>query len=328
MKKFEKVFFNLLTKNAGFYMKDYYSEFHKETKWIGILDMGNVVVGVIISKDSEEDINYEEGNKYLSEAFNKPHLLNLVVLASEDYINFDGDYNIKNKVVFSLKERRVIYCSEASKSLVPILEYIVKVDTTPKREFGKYKLTYSIIIINVLIYIISAIKARNLFDIDVRTLIQMGAKVNILIDNGQVWRLITSAFLHGGLIHVFFNMLSLKIIGTQVEEIYGIKKYISIYFISIIGSSLLSYILGPNSVSVGASGAIFGLLGAMLTFAFKERKNIGKDYMMNIIQVIVINIIIGVTIPNIDNYAHLGGLIYGSIYSLILYKTIKDKIYN
>ncbi|MEN8435005.1 rhomboid family intramembrane serine protease [Clostridium septicum] len=310
MEKFEKIFYNLLTKNAGFFMKNYYSEFHKKTKWIGILDLGNSVLGVIVTGDDEEDINYREAKEYLTGAFNKPQILNSVILASGEYIENKISSN-EDKLIFSLKDRKIIYCSQSAKPLIPIIEYIVKIDTSPKDKLNKYKFTYTLIVVNILIYMISAIKAKNIIYIDIGTLIQMGAKVNPLINQGQIYRLITSAFLHGGIIHITFNMMALKIIGVQVEEIYGRKKYAVIYFLSAIGSSFLSYLFSQSSVSVGASGAVFGLLGAMLIFAFNKRKTIGKEYMMNIIQVIILNIVIGLTATNIDNFGHIGGLIVG-----------------
>ena len=152
----------------------------------------------------------------------------------------------------------------------------------------------------------------------------MGAKVNTLIDDGQWWRLITAAFLHGGLIHILFNMIALKSIGVQVEKIYGWKKYLVIYFTAALGSSALSYVFSPKSISVGASGAVFGLLGAMLIFGIIKRDIIGKSFVFNIIQVIFLNIVIGLTVPNIDNWGHIGGLILGALVAKILFKQDKN----
>lgn len=154
-----------------------------------------------------------------------------------------------------------------------------------------------------------------MFNIDIYTLVEMGAKYNILIENGEFYRLITAGFLHGGIMHLFFNMSALNIIGKEVEEVYGTKKYILIYVFSLLGASVFSYLFSKG-ISVGASGAIFGLLGAMLIFGFKNKKKIGKLYIKNIIETILLNILIGITIPNIDNFAHMGGLVLGLIISL------------
>ncbi len=318
MEKFEKVFFNSITKELKFFMRDYYSNYHNKNKWIGLLDLDEVMVGVIVVKDSDEEVDFNEAREYLAKSLNKPFILNLIILTSGEYINY-GESNY-NKLIFSLKERKIIYCSNGSKAFIPIIDYIVNIDSKRKISFKAYKVTYTIIILNILLYLIEVIKSRNLIDIDIYTLIQMGAKVNVLINSGEIYRLLTSAFLHGGIIHIFFNMSALNIIGREVEAVYGSKRYIAIYVISALGGSVVSYLFKPNSISVGASGAIFGLLGAMLIFGLKERDKIGKQYMKNILETIGLNVIIGITIPNIDNFAHLGGLILGAITSFILFK--------
>ncbi|WP_278600844.1 rhomboid family intramembrane serine protease [Clostridium tertium] len=324
MEKFEKVFFNSITKELKFFMRDYYSNYHNKNKWIGLLDLDEVMVGVIVIKDSDEEVDFNEAREYLAKSLNKPFILNLIILTSGEYINY-GESNY-NKLIFSLKERKIIYCSNGSKAFIPIIDYIVNIDSKRRISFKEYKVTYTIIILNILLYLIEVIKSRNLIDIDIYTLIQMGAKVNVLINSGEIYRLLTSAFLHGGIIHIFFNMSALNIIGREVEAVYGSKRYIAIYVISALGGSVVSYLFKPNSISVGASGAIFGLLGAMLIFGLKERDKIGKQYMKNILETIGLNVIIGITIPNIDNFAHLGGLILGAIASFILFKKKNFKI--
>ncbi|MGY5239949.1 rhomboid family intramembrane serine protease [Clostridium tertium] len=324
MEKFEKVFFNSITKELKFFMRDYYSNYHNKNKWIGLLDLDEVMVGVIVVKDSDEEVDFNEAREYLAKSLNKPFILNLIILTSGEYINY-GESNY-NKLIFSLKERKIIYCSNGSKAFIPIIDYIVNIDSKRRISFKEYKVTYTIIILNILLYLIEVIKSRNLIDIDIYTLIQMGAKVNVLINSGEIYRLLTSDFLHGGIIHIFFNMSALNIIGREVEAVYGSKRYIAIYVISALGGSVVSYLFKPNSISVGASGAIFGLLGAMLIFGLKERDKIGKQYMKNILETIGLNVIIGITIPNIDNFAHLGGLILGTITSFILFKKKNFKI--
>lgn len=317
MEKFEKVFFNILTKEMKFFMKDYYSNYNNKNKWLALLDIDKAYVAVVIARDSEEDIIYNEAKEYLESILNKPFIINIVVLASGDYINYGESYY--NKLVFSLKERKVIYCSEGSKAFMPVIDYIVKTDNRKAKGIKEYKFTYSIILINLVIFLFEIIKSRNFIDIDIYTLADMGAKINVFINQGQYYRLITAAFLHGGILHIFFNMSALNIIGREVEAVYGGKKFLIIYFISALGGNVFSYLFKPNSISVGASGAIFGLLGAMLVFGIKERKNIGKGYVKNILETIGLNVIIGITIPNIDNFAHMGGLFIGALISFILF---------
>lgn len=171
-------------------------------------------------------------------------------------------------------------------------------------------ITYSIIGINIVMFIISVILSNNMMDIDTNVLVKLGAKYNPLIEQGQWFRLITCMFLHGGIIHITANMYSLYCIGPLIEQLYGKYKYIVIYFVSGIISSLFSFWFS-NYVSIGASGAIFGLLGMVLIFSIKERKRVGKGFLMNIASVVAINLFIGLSLPGIDNFAHLGGLLSG-----------------
>ncbi|WP_291635848.1 rhomboid family intramembrane serine protease [Clostridium sp.] len=187
---------------------------------------------------------------------------------------------------------------------------------------GKPYITMGIIAINVAMYIVTAyltyVYAKgSIFTSDTNVLILLGAKVNNLIAEGQYYRLISCMFLHGGIVHLGVNMYSLYIIGPMVERVYGKAKYIAVYFIAGICASIFSYIFS-TSVSIGASGAIFGLLGAVLVYAIKSKGKTGNGFIKNILSVIFINIFIGVTIPGIDNFAHLGGLLGGMIISFLI----------
>lgn len=167
----------------------------------------------------------------------------------------------------------------------------------------KIIITKALIIINVIMYILS-IGIPELFDL---FLLQPE-----LVNNGQYWRLFTSAFLHADVIHLFVNMYSLNIIGTQIETFLGKKKFLTIYALSAITASLMSAVITRSS-SVGASGALFGLLGSLLYFGYNYRVYFGSVLKSQIIPVILINLIIGFTIPFIDNAAHIGGL-FGGIF--------------
>lgn len=178
-------------------------------------------------------------------------------------------------------------------------------------------ITYGLISINVIMYIITAFLSGNIFDSDINVLVFLGAKYNELIAAGEYYRLVACMFLHGGILHLLLNMYALNSIGPLVEKIYGKIKYLIIYFISGIISSLLSFQFS-EAISIGASGAIFGLLGTTLVFAVTRRKDIGKGFLRNIASVIIINLFIGFSMSNIDNFGHLGGLIGGVITALVL----------
>ena len=132
------------------------------------------------------------------------------------------------------------------------------------------------------------------------------------IQMGQYYRLLTGAFIHADLFHLLFNCYALYVIGSQVENYLGKVKYTIIYLLSAISSSLLSMLFaGSNYYSVGASGAIFGLMGALLYFGYYYRVYLGNVLKSQIIPLIVLNLIIGFVSPGIDNYGHIGGLIGG-----------------
>lgn len=177
--------------------------------------------------------------------------------------------------------------------------------------------TMSIIAINIILYIITAIMSKNIFDINAYVLLYMGGNYGALVSHGQVWRLLTCAFLHGGLIHILCNMYALYALGPQVEILFGRVKYIMIYLFSAIGGSLLSYIFSPSSLSIGASGAIFGLFGAMVVFVLKYKDKIPKKVLNNLFGVIILNLLIGFNLQGIDNFAHIGGLLVGALVAFL-----------
>ncbi len=147
---------------------------------------------------------------------------------------------------------------------------------------------------------------------DVKTLVLMGANSSYYTKAGEYYRLLTCIFLHAGFAHIICNMYSLIVIGPQVESFYGKLKYLFIFLISGICGSILSLVFSSsNIVSVGASGAIFGLLGAIIYFGYHYRVYLGNVLKSQIIPVIILNLVIGFMVSGIDNFAHVGGLIGG-----------------
>ena len=147
---------------------------------------------------------------------------------------------------------------------------------------------------------------------DVKTVVFMGANSSYYTKAGEYYRLLTCIFLHAGFAHIICNMYSLIVIGPQVESFYGKLKYLFIFLVSGICGSILSLVFSSsNIVSVGASGAIFGLLGAIIYFGYHYRVYLGNVLKSQIIPVIILNLVIGFMISGIDNFAHVGGLIGG-----------------
>lgn len=151
----------------------------------------------------------------------------------------------------------------------------------------------------------------------IRTLIKFGGNAVELTKRGDYFRLFTSLFLHAGIVHLLCNMYSLYVIGPQTESFYGKLKYLFIFIFSgICGSILSTAFSGNNTVSVGASGAIFGLLGALVYFGYHYRVYLGNVLKSQIIPIIILNLLIGLTFSGIDNFAHIGGLIGGVFASM------------
>lgn len=192
-------------------------------------------------------------------------------------------------------------------------------------------ITYGIITINIVLYIIMLTLSRSgLGEFDVQTLLKFGANYKPLVLAGEYWRLIASAFLHDGIIHLICNMYALYVIGPQLENFFGKTRFLIIYLFSAIAGNLLSLTFS-SAVSVGASGAIFGLFGSLLYFGYYYRVYLGNVLRTQLIPVIMINILFGLVTPGIDNAAHIGGLIGGIFISMgigVKYKSTKSDMIN
>ncbi len=178
-----------------------------------------------------------------------------------------------------------------------------------KKEFRDYYITYSLILINLIMFILMTLAGGTT---NYKVLIFFGAKVNPLIEAGQYWRLFTSMFIHIGFTHLLFNIYALIALGKFTEHIFGHKKFVFIYLICGLSGSLLSYFFSP-SISAGASGAIFGLLGSLVGYGFRNSFLWQSGIITNLLIVLGINLFFGFVFPGIDNFAHLGGLLSGII---------------
>jgi len=172
-----------------------------------------------------------------------------------------------------------------------------------------------LISLNIVVYLFSTFYASDIFDIDIETLVLEGALYTpYMIQDSQWWRLITSMFLHGGITHIAMNMFSLYVVGRATQMYFDLKSYISIYIFSGLVGGLTSMTMHPHGIGVGASGAIFGLFGALAGFFLAHRKQIGSHsiaFMKEFAIIIGINLAIGLAIPSVDLSAHISGLIVG-----------------
>jgi membrane associated rhomboid family serine protease len=140
-----------------------------------------------------------------------------------------------------------------------------------------------------------------------------------VLQDGQWWRIVTAAFLHAGLIHIGVNMISLWSLGRFIELALGSWRMLLVYIVSMIGSGLgIVYLSPPLVPTVGASGAIFGLFGALFAIGFKLGKP-GMDLVRANIGILVLNLIMTFTIPGISKAAHVAGLIAGFVLTYVLY---------
>lgn len=182
--------------------------------------------------------------------------------------------------------------------------------------FSKKKpiITYALLISNIIMFLMTVLYEGNLFNISPSLLYEFGGLVNYqnMKSPIELYRLITSMFLHAGIIHLAFNMYALYILGPQLESFFGKIKYTLIYLLSGIIGGLTSMIFQQDTiVSVGASGAIFGLIGAFIFFGYHHRVYFGTVIKSQIIPLLLINIVLGFTMSGINMFAHLGGLVGG-----------------
>ena len=179
--------------------------------------------------------------------------------------------------------------------------------------------TYVFFALNILVFLLMALAGGSTNE---HTLMAFGVKSNAEIAKGQWWRFVTPIFIHIGLLHLFFNSYALWIVGPQVEKLYGSGRFVILYVLTGVAGVYGSYAYHPDTISAGASGAIFGLFGVLLAFGIRYRNSIPPFFKRavgtGVLPVIVINLIIGFTIPAIDNSAHIGGLLAGAALAAVI----------
>lgn len=271
-----------------------------------LIDFSMNVLSIYLDKNfyTNKIDNFDE--KYIS----------ILIKDEDDFINNEYINKAYKQVIdkFTYKEEGFELISKLTKE---IEEKNIKEGQEREKYMRNNKsiITYILIFINIVMFVLMYMLGNG--SENTNTLIDFGANYILLTKAGEYYRLITSGFLHIGVIHLLLNMYSLYIVGSQVEYFYGKVKYIIIYLFSLIMGSLFTVALSSvNTVSAGASGAIFGLLGSILYFGIKYRGYIGNSLVNQIVPVVVLNLIIGFTTPGIGNAAHIGGLIGGYLISM------------
>ena len=185
---------------------------------------------------------------------------------------------------------------------------------------GVVIITWLFLAINVGVWLVIQL-VGGLFNQDLDILLRFGAMFGPLIATGEYWRFFTAMFLHANIVHLLFNCFALFIFGRLVEGVYGNVRFTVIYLLAGLAGGALSYMFNKTAIGVGASGAIFGILGALAAYFIVHRDTLGEMGRRNltgIATIAAINLVIGLIIPNIDNWAHFGGLAGGFVMGLAL----------
>jgi membrane associated rhomboid family serine protease len=206
-------------------------------------------------------------------------------------------------------------------------------DFAARRQFNRARgayatfpayVTWAIIAINVIVFLadaaLSDFQSISLMGAG-GPLVEAGAVARDLVADGEWWRIITSAFLHLGLLHLAFNMYALYLFGPILEQLYGRVEYLVIYLLCAVGGSVLTILAAPESAAAGASGAIFGLFG--LAFVVSRRRHLllgpqARGILSQAGGLLLINLVITFAVPRISWTGHLGGLAVGALIGLLL----------
>lgn len=321
----------------------------KDEIWLENMDSDYKLVRIVLKYiHNNEQLNYDRfrykqiARRLKSKTLSlKMNVLNLYIDLGDSVSNLDNDGTENSVFVRDISDvnNEIITTTftdivEKTKHKEKGIELILKMtnDINKKNEsknkkmdkiFSKKKpiVTYTIIALCIIMFFISGLGYDN------NLLFNLGALYGPYVRNGEIYRLITSMFLHAGIIHIVFNIYSLYIVGSKIEDFFGKWKYILIYLISGISGGLLSIMLNQEALSVGASGAIFGLFGALLYFGYTYRGYIGTIIKSQILPIVIYNLLMGFLISGIDNWAHIGGLVGGLITAYTL-GTIDNKEYE
>jgi len=294
----------------------------------------------------------------------KKKMFSFKINALSIFVNLGDNVNLNNKDFDNIKCANVKEINDLTKykSIINTFPNIIEVEDTNqegmelfikltndinKKNFDESKkveevfskktpyVTYIIMAVCTILYIVTSLFSNNILEQSAPALYNVGALVNFnMMESNylELFRLISSIFLHGGILHLLCNMYSLYIIGPQIESFFGKTKFVVIYILrGVIGNLLSMTFLQDNVVSVGASGAIFGLLGALLYFGYHYRVYLSGVIRSQIVPLILLNLTIGFVSAGINNVAHIGGLIGGVLISMavgIKYKSSKSDIIN
>lgn len=307
--------------------------------WLENLDNEYKIVRIVshhIHNKEQLDFDKFKLNKIVSQV--KKKTLSFKVKVLNIYTDIEDDKILSDNDVYITKEQDInnpkltnVFPNivEKTERKENGIEYFIKVTDNINRKNEKrskvaekifsYKkpiVTYIIMALCILAFVAMYIFGNG--SEDNMTLLLFGANLDTLVKSGEIYRLVTCMFLHIGIMHLACNMYSLYAIGKEVEMLFGKVKFLIIYILSGMCGSILSLAFSSNTISAGASGAIFGLLGAILYFGCYYRTYLGATIKSSVFPVIILNLIIGFLSPGIDNAAHIGGLVGGILLSMLV----------
>lgn len=246
-----------------------------------------------------------------------------------EFINVKDENELKNnniiEMVFPDMKDKLKYTEEGMQLFLKITtdinEHNIKDNEKVEKVFKpKYPIiTYLLMVICVFAYIFPILYNNDQY------ILNKFCIYGNYVRSGEYYRLLTGTFLHGNIIHLLCNMYALYILGSQLESFVGKIKFLIIYLFSALTGSLLSLVFLNNGVSIGASGAIFGLAGALIYFGLHYRVYLGSVVKTNLIPIIILNLSLGFVMKGIDNWAHIGGLIGGLLANMALGVKYKSK---
>lgn len=249
---------------------------------------------------------------------------NLFWVRASDEKDLEKSSIIKKK--FPDLSKKLIYNEKGVELFMKITKDINKHNQEDSKKVEKVfkpkfpTVTYAILAINIIVFIIPLLYGQS--EAMVAQFCVHGPSVRY----GHYYRLFTGMFLHGSIFHLIFNSYALYVIGSQIESFLGKFKFLIIYLTGGLMGSLFSITFNGNAASIGASGAIFGLMGALVYFGYHYRVYLGNVIKSQIIPLIVFNLVLGFVMSGVDNSAHIGGLIGGTLATISL--GIKDKSTN
>lgn len=193
----------------------------------------------------------------------------------------------------------------------------------PRRGAAFPAFTWILLAINLVLFCVEILSGGSN---KTSVLIKLGAKYNPRLWMGEYWRFLTPLFLHAGWEHFLFNSMVLLQLGRAVEKLFGTGRFLAIYFTAGIGGTVASVLFRPDAVSVGASGALFGLLGALLYFSIRCPQTAGGLFGRSLWVTLGLNLVLSFLLPGIDYLGHLGGLVAGLLCAYALGLGKKDHL--